>query len=667
MHHFTTLLSPGSQDCDFQVEIILRAIEFSGYSETSCLITVTNPTIPSTDVVANSLNGMSANANNMNPNQILGSLNEVANIRITEASTSGKSSVGTLLNLLSGIDAQTGGIRDLTDPDDVPNLLNTTSSTMGKVLTTQSANVDPSTATGMSSKVSGYLTDVSNTVGGTGILGTCVNTLSGVADVGSSASSNKSYFQGVQSVVNQMPDMKLKESIAGAPPFSISSGKIEVVVNNNYANSFDSPSTTTTAKGSQMQLPNGLADQFKSVIQNATGSTNNAVTVGTSVNGLSYNPYSDMKSHANVSASAISAASSSLASAATIAQIYGDMSQGKLSGVVDTTNQSSDIVQASFTPFQIEKNGTSKTTASSIDVGQLPTGKTSTFVIPANGNPDTDVILPLIYNPETDSWSNQGCTLSPSNTPGQMIATCTTLATPAAQNSTSNTANTTARANKINSARAAFSISIDLIKNVMNVLKAGNYAMLYSFGAFENAAWENYFVMCCVFMFLVFVAYMAIYLNKSDKIPLFEERINTLYERYGDVQSEEGKGLLKNIYVFYGNVRKKGMDKVVKEEIKKSNPNAQQQPEAEDEIPKWPNGYSVLTPLEERRLKNYYMHIEEHSKFFSNSKLFYFMHEQINEDVVLGRLTQGRINEELIAKPPTFFRILKVYIILLVK
>ena len=50
--------------------------------------------------------------------------------------------------------------------------------------------------------------------------------------------------------------------------------------------------------------------------------------------------------------------------------------------------------------------------------------------------------------------------------------------------------------------RKGLKISMDLVKDLLNVMASGNYKMLYNFGAFANAAWENYFVLGCVVVYL---------------------------------------------------------------------------------------------------------------------------------------------------------------------
>ena len=155
-------------------------------------------------------------------------------------------------------------------------------------------------ALNVSSKMSNYLTDVDSIPGGTKIIPTIISTLSAVADVGNLSKSNNTFYGEVQNVINQVPDLKLEEIVAGAPPYSLSFPQIEIVMNNNYLSSFDSSQETKTDKGSIMQLPDNLTNAIKDEISNTTINLNNTLTIGITLNGVSFNPYENIKKNANI-------------------------------------------------------------------------------------------------------------------------------------------------------------------------------------------------------------------------------------------------------------------------------------------------------------------------------------------------------------------------------
>lgn len=646
INSYTGVFSPGLQSCNFQVEIILLAVEYDSAIQMSNIITITNPQISATDLVASCLNDLLSNNNYTTPNQKISALSEISNIRVTEPSKSGKDSVNTIIDIITQLDAPTGGIIDLMDELQIPYLLNATASTLGKVLTTQAVNVDPSTALNVSSKMSDYFAEVQNISGGTKIIPTCVNTLSSVADIGNFTKSDNSFFNQVQQVINQVPDLKLGEVVAGAPPYSLSTPEIELVINNNYLASFNSSQNTTTVKGSQMQLPANLTNTILNEIPNYTNIDNNTMTIGITLNGVSFDPYTEIKTNAIIDINSI--ANTSTVQPNIIAQIYQDLAAGKLQNVVDTKKQNSDILQAIFTPLVIYKNGDSQNSNTTFLIGQLGPDKNVNWTFPINGNPNNSISTPLYYLPD-NNWTNEGCTAIYANFTDKVKASCNNLG--------NEQQTPTKKVDKV-----SFKIVMDLIESVYDVLKAGNYEMLYNFNAFNTATWQGYFVIVSVILFLGFIGYLAWFLNKNDPLPLFEERIYTLYERYGTDKEEDADGIMKKVYVFYSEVRRKGMSNVIKSNQPSKDVETNQKNPQKEEY-KFPNGFNVLTEQEEKDLRDTYYFYAEHDKLFSNKYFFNKYATELCSDPILRRLTQARIADELISKPPTFWRILKVLII----
>ena len=126
---------------------------------------------------------------------------------------------------------------------------------------------------------------------------------------------------------------------------------------------------------------------------------------------------------------------------------------------------------------------------------------------------------------------------------------------------------------------------------------------------------------------------------------------------------------MMKVFTFYSQVRKKGMNNVAKdsgqgnaggnaggnaaENAARLNTNQQKEIQI-------PNGFSVLTPYEEKKLKKTYDFIAEHSARFSNKYFFLNYYNEICSNAILRRLTQARFNDDIISRPVTFWRILKV-------
>ena len=643
---YTGMFSPGLESCKFQVEIIVRAIEFESSIEVSNIITIKQPSKPANDVVADSLKLMKLNSKNMSPNQKLNMLGQISNIKVTEPSTNGKDAVNTILDMITDLDKPTGGVRDIMNNNQLLSLFNSTASILGNVLTTQSANVDLTIASNVTSKISNYLNDSSSISGGTQIIPSFFGTLDSVAGVGlTNTTTNNSFYGDIHTIVTKVGVIKLNDVMPGAIPFNLSSGNIELVIQNSYVNTYNDSLSLSTSKGSEIGLPGNMSNAFYNAIPDSTEKANNTVTIATSVTGESFNPYVDMKSNSQLNVSSINNLSSSLVTPETIAIIYKDLEAGKLSNVVNTKTQNADIVEVSFIPLYIDKNGNNNNLDSPIEIGKLPNDNKVEWVIPTKTDPNNSIVVPMYYVEEKKAWINNGCSISPSNYTDRVKASCDNLGKQEG-----------VKKKDVN-AKSALKMSVDLIKDVLKVLSAGNYKMLFNFGAFSNASWEGQFVMACVASFVLFTGYLVWFLNKSDDWYLFEERITTLEERYGEKKTEVSDGVMTKVFTFYSQVRKKGMNNVMK---KTNEENAGAVVTNEQIEHKIPNGFSVLTKYEEKKLKKTYDFYAEHSPHFPNKYFFLNYFNELCSNAILRRLTQARLNDLIIAKPVTFCRILIV-------
>ena len=556
---YTGMFSPGQESCKFQVEIIVRAIEFESSIEVSNIITIKQSSKPANDVVTDSLNLMKSNSKNMSPNQKVSMLGQVSNIKVTEASKNGKDAVNTILDMITDLDKPSGGVRDIMNGNQLISLFNSTASILGNVLTTQSANVDLTIASNVTSKISNYLNDSSSISGGTQIIPSFLSTLSTVAKIGlTTTDTNNTFYDGVHTIITKVGEIKLKDVMPGAIPFSVSYGNIELIIQNSYVPAYNNNVSLATSKGAEIGLPGNMSNTFYNAIPNTTEKANNTVTIATSVTGESFNPYVDMKSNSQLNVSSINNLSSSLVPPETIALIYKDLDAGKLNNVVNTKNQTSDIIEVSLIPLYIDKNGDNNNLNSPIEVGKLPDDKKVDWVIPTKSDPNNSIVVPMYYVDDKKVWINDGCGIKSSNYTDRVKASCDNLGKQEGS-----------KKKELNVA-AAVKMSADLINDVLNVLKAGNYKMLFNFGAFTTASWGGYLVLACVAYLLLFTGYLVRFLDKADDWVLFEERITTLEERYGDKKAEISGGVMMKVFTFYSQVRKKGMNNIAKNNNEKN-------------------------------------------------------------------------------------------------
>ena len=151
---YSLTLSQGNKSCHYQVELILRAIEFGDFIELTDIVTVGPAEVPSTDLAASQMSNLQANNDSQTADQTLTTISAVSSVPLTENSTSSSGVVGALMDSISSIDAPSGGVLDVMSDQSKAKLLNTTTSVMGNMVSNQGDSVNLTQASLMSSKVS---------------------------------------------------------------------------------------------------------------------------------------------------------------------------------------------------------------------------------------------------------------------------------------------------------------------------------------------------------------------------------------------------------------------------------------------------------------------------------------------------------------------------------
>ena len=657
---FTATLAPGDAKCKYQVEIILRAIEFDDYIEGSVIATVTTPTTPASQLISKQLAGLVANKDALTVDQTISTLSGLSAVNQTEKSAETTNSVKTMIGLVSTIDTPTGGALTLCDPADKAKVLNTTTNILSNMVNNQAATVDLSTAGTVSGKATNYLSIAKKVVDGTSMIPSIVSSLSGAADIGKTNEANPAFYNSHQQALGNMTQMKINETQPNAPPYSVTSPSVEMVVQKNYTNAFDSPQNATSEKGSQLKMPGGLQDQLLADITKTAGQTNNTLAVGTSMSSLSYNPFSNIKKNSAINTTSFSSNSSGeLATPTTISSIYNDLSKGKLKDVVDEQEQDTDVIQVAFTPSEVQKDSSETLTGKNLIISSLPPQKKAYFTFPTPVKNDSmeikdTLMVPLFYNPANKQWTNDGCQIDSPIFTSVINVSCSHIGKPVL------------KGNKVQVFDTAISIVVDVLKDVLNVLRAGNYEALYSFDSFLDAPPTNYAVLACVLVFFGLIGLITVRLKKKDRKVLFYERIRTLYKRFGIKPKGQSEGLLKDAFGFISNLKLEGAkitfknlntQAKAKDEKSTSTRNAREVKEKTCVS----NGFNRLSWMEERELESLFYYYHENTYLFSEDELYKLLFDSIQENKVLTRLTQQRL-EDIILDNPTFCVVLKVRI-----
>ena len=645
---FTSTLAPGDPKCNYQVEVILRSIEYKDFIEQSVIATVTPPTTPASTVISKQLNSLVANNNSLTIDQTISSLCTVSSVNQTEKSAETQASVKTMMQLVSTIDSPTGGSLTLCNPTDKPKVLNTTTNILGGMVNNQAATIDLSTAGNISSKATVYLSMAKGIDSATSMVPSIVISLSGVADIGKSQNVNSSFYNSHQQALGNMTGMKLNETQPGSPSYSVSSPSLEFVIQKGYVTAFNSTQNLTSEKGSQVVIPGGLQDQIQNTITKTTGPTNNTLAVGTAMSSLSYNPYTNIKKNSVINTTSFNT-TNGMVPPSTVSQIYNDLSQGKLQNVVDDTEQSTDIIQAGFTPSQVQKDSSENLTGSNIIIYPLPNNSRAYYEFPttasSNGtNANNSLMTALYYDIISKKWTSDGCKVESSNSSIGINVSCDNVGRPyLKQVKNQNVAN-------------AISIAVDIIKDFLDVLEAGNYASLYNFSSFLTAPPANWAVLACIFVFFVIVAIIALRLRKKDRKVLYYERIKTLYTRYGIKSKDDGSSVLRRVYGFFSSLKlngaKNAIKKILKDAAAREAPsNASSKRKKKEPKEYMTNGFNYLSWMEEKELVDLFYLYHENSYLFSEKQLYVMLHESIEENKALTRLTQQRLLDIILDEP----------------
>ena len=456
---FTTSLAPGDAKCNYQVEIILRAIEFDDYIEGSVIATVTAPTVPSSQLISKQLAGLVANKDALTVDQTISTLSGLSAVNQTEKSAETTNSVKTMMGLVSTIDTPTGGALTLCDPADRAKVLNTTTNILSNLVNNQAATVDLSTAGTVSGKATSYLSIAKKITDGTSMIPSIVNSLSGAADIGKTNQANPAFYNSHQQALGNMTQMKINETQPNAPPYSVTSPSVEMVVQKNYTTAFDTPQNATSEKGSQLTMPGGLQDQLVADIIKTAGQSNNTLAIGTSMSSLSYNPFVNIKKSSVINTTSFpSNTSGQLVTPTTISKIYNDLSKGKLKDVVDEKAQDTDVIQVSITPSQVQKDSSETLTGKNLIISSLPSQQRAYFTFPTSIKNDSIVndtlIIPLFYNAVNKQWTNDGCEIDSPIFNSIISVSCSHIGKPVL------------KGNKVQVVDTAISIVVDVLKDM---------------------------------------------------------------------------------------------------------------------------------------------------------------------------------------------------------
>jgi len=648
---YTSMFGPGLQSCNNNIEIILRIYEYNSYIDVKTTITVSQPTIPVEQVLSQQAQSLTQNAD-LTMDQKLSIMAELSNVPVTESTPEFQITTTIIMAQIQSID-EPGGILDMLEPKEQVSLLGTATETLADLVVSQQPNVDLSAASSITDQVDGYLTKVKTKEGGSYIIPTALAALSGVADIGTTQQSETKFFAAMQEAMGKMTDMKLAEMLPGSAPYKLDSPSISMIVAKNNSDDYNKTQTFETREGVNILMPDGVADMMiKSM--NKT-SINGSVTFGASVYATSFNPFTNIKNSTNITMSSLSPASLNGFLNTTIQRIYEDMHKGMLENIVNKREQAADLIQLAFKPFELHDDASENQINTSVRIGDLPPGKEAIFSIPAPENMsklvNNSIMVPLYYIPEKEIWSNENCSLDQPSL---------------------NSTNLTLRCNhmgkgEIKNINDGFSVTVDVVKDVFKVIKAGNYQQLTNLNVLLAVTPRTIAAYISIASIAVFIVLVVMLLIRMDRTDIYNLKVQFLFKRFSPKPQIIQTGSLHNILQFFSTVRKKGMSKVSKKNQKEVEPEQnqvvtteQKMAEAKKTEPlKKANGFNRLSAEDKQELLDAFNLYKQVSMIYDNDDITQIMNVELEHAKVLSRLTQAYVDDMVLYEPATFWMLMK--------
>eukprot|EP01022_Parablepharisma_sp_SALTPOND_P022586 TRINITY_DN45_c0_g2_i5.p1 TRINITY_DN45_c0_g2~~TRINITY_DN45_c0_g2_i5.p1 ORF type:complete len:1513 (-),score=185.04 TRINITY_DN45_c0_g2_i5:92-4630(-) len=649
---YTVTLAPGLKSCNHQVEITLKVFEYDDSLEVKEVIVVNQPEEPIDEVLTTKLDQIKSNTD-LTMDQKLTMLAGISSTEVQEPSALGKETAKGVFEQLETMD-QPGGILEIMDDNDKLALIDTATAIIGDLVIKQKANVDVSLASAMSEKVDGFLTEVKTKEDGTYIIPTIVGTLSGIADIGTREQEGSKFFRTMQKTMDTMADMKVTKMVPGGVPYSISSPAIEMVVMKDYSAEYNNSKKLSTNKGSTITLPGGLEAQMVSKVKNTTGGP---ITFGASVHSTTFNPLSTIKKNTEIDINSLTSGSTQGYKPETAQKIYTDLGKGMHKDLVNVKEQTTNLLQVSFKPFELQKDSSEKDLNSTISIGTLPEGEEAVFALPVPDNfsehINKSMMVPLYYNPENETWTNENCSLdSPGISDLFMNLRCKHVGVPSK-----------------NDLKQAFSVTVDVVKDVAKVIRAGNYEQLTDFSILASGSKRSIIAFLIIGFALLLVVYIEILLIRKDKTAIYELRIKYLNSRFNRNKGPAQNGLLNRVYSFFSGMKKKGLNNMSKkkrdeEKYKKVyaaesiNRSAVKLKPTKKEKKK-ANGYTYLSVDDKQELKDLYYLYNQCSMTYEEAELESVISPDLERSRVLNRLTQDYVDDNLVNEPITYWSLMK--------
>jgi len=645
---YKATLAPGLKACNYSVEITLKIFEYENSLNMVQTVMVEEPEAPLQEALGGQVDQLTSNPD-LTMDQKLSIMAEVSNVNVTEETPQSKNLTQNIFKELNATDAPGGVIDSLEDKDKVA-LISTATTTMASLVTSHAASIDVDMASTMADKVDSMLNKVNASEGAQNIIPAAVSALSGIATLGAKKETDNKFYENMQNTMKKMNDMKMNTLLPGSTPYVVKSAAIDMVVSKTFADDYAKNQTVKTGNGVNIGLPDALKD---ALISSMNMTTDNPITFGTSISSTSFNPLKNIKNCTAITNTSLTNGSTQGFLPSTVQKIYEDLGKGKLEDLVNKKEQEAPLVQVSFKPYELNNDASETKLNVSGLAPVLPEGKEVAFSIPVKQDMseivNKTIIVPLYYDAERQMWSNENCSL---DTPkiGDTVLTmrCSHMGrgTP-------------------NSVNEGFSVTVDIVKDVFKVIKAGNYQQLIDVGALMNFNGRTMSAFSIAAATLVFAIVTTMILVRKDREDILRMKIKCLFKKFEKTKEVPDSGILVKIVAFFSKLKNRGMSSIIKRKQQTVKPDKsvgedehkltmQKDPDAN----KGSNGFTRLSLDEVKLIRDCYEMYQQCLLVYTEYETQMIMSVELENNKILARKTQQYIDNIILYEKVTLWTLL---------
>eukprot|EP01022_Parablepharisma_sp_SALTPOND_P027084 TRINITY_DN6572_c0_g1_i1.p1 TRINITY_DN6572_c0_g1~~TRINITY_DN6572_c0_g1_i1.p1 ORF type:complete len:2609 (-),score=102.52 TRINITY_DN6572_c0_g1_i1:818-8608(-) len=546
---YRTILVPGSPTCQHRVEIIIKATyeEESVYSSKAVIVMPAED--PPTIVIKKGLENL-AKASSVTADEILSIVAALAQFEDKEETEVGKKNVHGMINLIDNV---TSAKSEMVWRDHEKVLrYNLTAATLGEICKHHKVNIECVHCEKMLEMLISWVSLIQYEEDSPHMVPTVLDTISALSEITVEKSFTK-HFKRMSNLIDSIVEIKRRTIQPDAPNFIAITPMLSVYVIKQYEDNFDKGGyyRGNNENSISLRLPPGLMVKIKENIPELN-ELKTIITVSTVIIAVRFNPYSTVRNNTDIEASSLTGHSynSKLIRREVVQDIYKDLSNGNLNITCSDIGPKTHLVTTSFHASTIEKDSLIREFPQNITIGTLPDSKTVDFEFPycashnsSSSNVD-DIIVPVYYFPENNSWTNANCSLT-NKSESYLYVESKQLGRPDSKAS--------------NLMGKTIALTVDIIPNTMELIKSGNYEMLYTFEPLKTFTFKNALVVIVTVLILTGLLSTTIWIAAKDRAGYYNARVETLSSIIESPKPLEPENFMEKILQTIGRIKSKGI------------------------------------------------------------------------------------------------------------